>query len=293
MNDKYDYCKIVQDLLPSYIEKLTDEETNKFIEKHLNSCDRCKSIYNELLKSTDEEEKTKAKKEIKYMKKYKNKMSVLKTILIVIFILVIIYVGRNMIILCDIQNKANKYYDSNNYHIEMYSYSSTNTSALEVYKKDNKFMQRTSIYDLGKISDEILAYTDGSNGTNVYFISANGKQFGSKSESMETYINPSTINYAKTTNLLDFLFKSATSQITTVRCNGKDCYKIDTFGITMYVDKETGLTIRVLNIATTRKENDTEKRESSVDDIFFEFNEVVDEDFIEPDKTDFEEIDIN
>ena len=35
-------CKIVQDLLPNYIEKLTNEETNKFIEEHLKNCEDCK-----------------------------------------------------------------------------------------------------------------------------------------------------------------------------------------------------------------------------------------------------------
>ena len=35
-------CKIVQDLLPNYIEKLTNNETNKYIESHLNECSECK-----------------------------------------------------------------------------------------------------------------------------------------------------------------------------------------------------------------------------------------------------------
>ena len=38
-------CKIVQDLLPNYIENLTSEETNIFIEEHLNTCSNCKNIY--------------------------------------------------------------------------------------------------------------------------------------------------------------------------------------------------------------------------------------------------------
>ena len=29
-------CKVVQDLLPNYIEGLTTKETNEFIEEHLN-----------------------------------------------------------------------------------------------------------------------------------------------------------------------------------------------------------------------------------------------------------------
>lgn len=292
MNNKYDYCKIVQDLLPSYIEKSTDEETNKFIEEHLNLCDKCKNIYNELLKNANEKEKTNTKKEIKYMKKYKNKMSILKTILIVILLLVVIYVGRNMIVLCSIQNKASKYYNSNNYHIEMYSYNSTDTSVLEVYKKDNKFMQRASSYNSEGIIIETLDYTDGRS-TNVYIIDTNGKEFRVKSEPVNIYITPKNVNYAGISNLLEFLLKSVTSQITTVKCNGKDCYKIDTLGMTTYVDKETGLAIRVINTSMSFRDEDYSKMESSVDDIFFEFNEVTDEDFIEPDRSDFKEIDIN
>ena len=37
-------CKIIQDLLPNYIENLTNEETNIFIEGHLNTCSNCKII---------------------------------------------------------------------------------------------------------------------------------------------------------------------------------------------------------------------------------------------------------
>ena len=37
-------CKIVQDLLPNYIENLTSKETNIFIEGHLNTCSNCKNI---------------------------------------------------------------------------------------------------------------------------------------------------------------------------------------------------------------------------------------------------------
>ena len=38
-------CKIIQDLLPNYIENLTNEETNIFIEEHLNTCSNCKIIF--------------------------------------------------------------------------------------------------------------------------------------------------------------------------------------------------------------------------------------------------------
>ena len=35
-------CKIVQDLLPSYIDGLTNEDTNQYIEEHLKECEECK-----------------------------------------------------------------------------------------------------------------------------------------------------------------------------------------------------------------------------------------------------------
>ena len=42
MNEKE--CKLVQDLLPNYIEKLTSEESNKIIEEHLRKCPECRKI---------------------------------------------------------------------------------------------------------------------------------------------------------------------------------------------------------------------------------------------------------
>jgi predicted anti-sigma-YlaC factor YlaD len=41
-------CKIIEDLLPLYIEGLVNEENNKLIEEHLLTCDKCKSIYDEM-----------------------------------------------------------------------------------------------------------------------------------------------------------------------------------------------------------------------------------------------------
>ena len=37
-------CKIIQDLLPNYVEKLTNEETNTYIAEHLSQCEDCKKI---------------------------------------------------------------------------------------------------------------------------------------------------------------------------------------------------------------------------------------------------------
>ena len=49
MKEKKD-CKIVQDLLPNYIENLTNEETNKFIDEHLKECNECQKIFENMKK---------------------------------------------------------------------------------------------------------------------------------------------------------------------------------------------------------------------------------------------------
>ena len=290
MNKKYDCCRIVQDLLPNYIEKSTDEETNKFIEEHINSCEKCNKLYKDLLHSTNEKEKTIAKKEVKYMRKYKNKMIILKAVLLVVLIFFVIYIGRNMIIIGNLQNKVRKYYDSNNYHIEWYSYSSNYTSLIEVYKKDDKIIQRDFISHLEEQNnDEIISYTT-EKGTNVYFM--NSKEYGTLEKKVYPSLDIKSLDYIKTDSILEFAFQAITSQITTVNCNGKDCYKIDTLGATKYIEKTTGLTIRVLNDTTSFKNYDYGRAESSVGDIFYEFNNVTDEDFVEPNTTGFEKIEI-
>ncbi len=43
MNNKD--CKIIKDLLPSYIDGLTSKETNEFIKKHISECSDCSIVY--------------------------------------------------------------------------------------------------------------------------------------------------------------------------------------------------------------------------------------------------------
>ena len=43
-------CKLVQDLLPNYIEKVISEETNQYMEEHLQSCAECNKVYTSMTK---------------------------------------------------------------------------------------------------------------------------------------------------------------------------------------------------------------------------------------------------
>lgn len=41
-------CKIVQDLLELYMEKLTSDATNEYIEEHLEECNKCKRKFDKM-----------------------------------------------------------------------------------------------------------------------------------------------------------------------------------------------------------------------------------------------------
>ena len=86
MKEKRD-CKIVQDLLPNYIEKLTNEETNAFIEEHLNNCDDCKKILKNMQKDLNVNMTSRDKKAVKYFKKYKSKLKILKIAMVIILVI--------------------------------------------------------------------------------------------------------------------------------------------------------------------------------------------------------------
>ena len=104
-------CKIVQDLLPNYVDGLTNEETNKYIEEHIKECTECTEILANMQKKLNVKIGEKDKKIVKILKKYNNKMLFLK-IMFVIFLIIIILFGANVarkyIILKQIANKADE-----------------------------------------------------------------------------------------------------------------------------------------------------------------------------------------
>jgi len=68
-------CKIVQDILPNYIDELTSQETNEFIENHLKECTECTEMLNNMKKEINSEDTKKQKKVINFIKKYNKKIT--------------------------------------------------------------------------------------------------------------------------------------------------------------------------------------------------------------------------
>lgn len=64
-------CKIIQDLLPLYCDKLTSQESNEEIEKHLHDCEWCTEIYENMC--SKEASINPEEKDISPLKKVKKK----------------------------------------------------------------------------------------------------------------------------------------------------------------------------------------------------------------------------
>lgn len=129
-------------MLPNYFEKLTSEETNNFIENHLHHCDECSETY-KIMKEDLKVTTLYKEEEVKYMKKFNEKIKKLKLfkkILIIIVSILVILLGvilYRFLILTKIQINNEKTNEITN----LYFYSVTDQFISEYWKKDGIIKQ--------------------------------------------------------------------------------------------------------------------------------------------------------
>lgn len=82
-------CEIIQDLLPSYIDGLTSDVTNSFIEEHIVECNNCKNILKDMREPVTKPVDVIEKKEIDFLKKTRKKFY---TIVIRIVLVAVLFV---------------------------------------------------------------------------------------------------------------------------------------------------------------------------------------------------------
>ena len=270
-------CKIVQDLLPNYIEKLTTEETNQFIEEHLKECDECKTVLENMQKDIQLNDEKQDKREVKYMKEYSNKMKVLKYILLALIIIYIAIVLRRTFIMFSLSEKAkeNKSYD--NYYAKLYSYQGDSLIITESYNKDGNYLTTMT-----RITE------DGNQRLKLTFYNKDNEQIALAESEEEKYIlnsettagwNVSPVTYTND-GFIGNLQLAFIIGIDSDYCNGKACYVIKGSSYERYIDKETGLAIR--SIDKNSGQNDT------IVDYEYTFNTVEDSDIVKPDTTGYE-----
>jgi hypothetical protein len=84
-------CEIIKDLLPSYIDELTSDESNKEIENHIRACSKCKSELDNMKQDINIEMLESNKKDIQPLKKFNKKyMNIFRNISICSLILYLI-----------------------------------------------------------------------------------------------------------------------------------------------------------------------------------------------------------
>ena len=292
MKEKRD-CKLVEDLLPNYIEKLTNKETNDFIEEHLKNCPSCKKIYDNM-KEKQEENNVKTKEEenkkVKFFKKYRNKLRVLRIILLVIVLVFVINTGRKVYIINDLNNKAKEYINSENYKKTIYLLDSGKYVKSEGYCLNNKQKIVITTIDENGEKEVVTVYGEkGSNKINTY-TEKEGKKTARINEQGEVSIEIGDAFYGLD-NKATLIIYAILTNINKTTFNGEECYYVsgpENLGPykLMYVNKNNGLIIS--RIAFETEFVNSEKGRVPSTEYKFEFNNVTEEDFIEPDISEYE-----
>ena len=94
-------CEVVRDLLPSYVDGLTNDVSNQAVEQHIKICENCRKLYHEMqetvngeylseqdLEQMGQKANFKVPSEIDYLKKIrrKNRMRILAAVLTVVIV---------------------------------------------------------------------------------------------------------------------------------------------------------------------------------------------------------------
>lgn len=222
-------------------------------------------------------------------KKNKKILKRILMIIIVIFILFFAHTIRNLIIISKLHSKTEEYTKSTNYHVKIVSNDEDGIATLNYYKKDDKQFHMFERDNNGKIS-KLMIYK---NGDKIdIFSEIEGTKVASLDSNVTITNEDKVYSVLETENAWQALIYSAMARIKTINYNNQKCYSITTrlsldktydatnkkyiIGMAdierteIYIDKDTGLNIKTIGNNQTV-------------DTQYEFNNVVDSIFIEPD----------
>lgn len=147
-------CDVIQDLLPSYADKVSSEATNKLVEEHLKTCKKCSMALKNMKKEIDIDIDKNQEQEIDYLRKYKRRDRI-KTIIFVITLILDILLGAFIIIGCT-NEKVRLFVDVNDVNVE-YMYRTEDIKGedlLKVYLYSEKFKRHYLTGDKYEVIDE-------------------------------------------------------------------------------------------------------------------------------------------
>lgn len=151
-------CKIVQDLMPSYLENLLSDESKNFVNNHISTCNNCKtylSLISGNISNDKEDENTDNDMNIDYLKKYRKKMTILKSVLLIVVIGIIAIlisvfikykyneqiVNTAMKKIEEINLSDNFYISRKTIYIDYINSENSNEYIDKIYYKDGKYKQ--------------------------------------------------------------------------------------------------------------------------------------------------------
>lgn len=263
-------CKIIQDLLPSYVENLLSDETKEYVTKHLEECDVCKKIYEGMNEKINTKDEKVEQQEINYLRKFNNRMSILKTILLVIVIIISIVIGRRLLIVTSLSNKAESM-NLDNYYARVEGIFAGEYKISECYYKEGNYITKTTAYSDESGAIKMLFYKSG---TEQILLTDSDEGKSINQNAVLTEITPLP-RYEG----IDAFLMALVYGVEKVDLGDKECYVLKNKDLEQYIDKETGLLVKMID----RKNN-------TVTDYQYEFVEVSELESKLPDITDYERV---
>ena len=253
-------CNIVKDLLPNYIDKLTSNETNIFIEEHLKNCELCKKSFEDMSKEIEVDYKNSNDKKVKAFKKVNKKIKGLKAIIFIILLAFILVFARKLVIINNIENKAGRI-DYSNYSKIMTETTEKYISKTEYYQNNDNFVKINTKINKDGIS-KVISYSI--NGKEDIRIIENGSENENiNKNSIEKDVQYQYLNKSFMGNIGIAL---SWNSVRNINLYNKQCYLLNIENYLNFIDKESGLTIKEINI-----------NNNSVIDYKYTFGDVTDE----------------
>ena len=206
--------------------------------------------------------------------KIKKGLKIIGIIILIIVVLILVHTIRNTIIISDLQNKVEKYSNSNNYHIKAITHISENTTMIiNQYQKNEKqllILERI-------VNDEKVKISYYNTGSRIDMFTETKDEKIAELGKVNEILGVSSMTPLQTDNLWQTILYSLPTRIKTVKVNDYECYSINDFlspynllgkNKTEYdIEKETGLVRKiVLDEQITTREYEFE----NVDDSVFE-----------------------
>lgn len=237
-------CKLIQDLLPNYIERMTSEETNQFIEKHLNECNECDNVYKNMNKELCIKEKKIDEKKINIFKKINTEMKILKVIILIIIIILLGIFIVKIVNINKIESLSEKI-NYNNYYERIVETTEKYTKRIEYYQNNDNFIIISTKINKDNIIEKIIEYKY--NGKEYRYIEKNGQEIVNEGE---IHIEPLEQYQFLNRNFIGNIGLALTpGTLRNITLHNKTCYLLKVENYLNFIDKETGLTIKEINIA--------------------------------------------